>query len=373
MILLLIGTSVIAPILTASCNQNHESFFKISGRNVEFPCQNCLDIYSSTGRYIPRNIIATRLQIFRDKAIVALPRYRPGVPFTIAQFKLDSDLWKPKLKPFASWTIQEEGNCEAIQNAVDLFMDPMAILWVLDLGICNTLEQPVRRCGPKIWGLNPEDGKIVKTVNLDTLVSTESRLQFLVVDYSDEMIPFAYISDAGTGAIIVLNLALSTGYRVVLPGVVAAHCGAKDILYLQLSHKPSGNILYFSYLSSPRLFSIKASYLQTRHTADALVDVGGKPAGTQMVLLGTNNESIYFRYKGESDIYLWNCDSSFKPDNFVLVQKGGECRMATQVVSGWKQLMLVIESNFHDFITNSTGSLDASVAVYPLDKASDCT
>lgn len=371
---LLVGTMLVAATLAACCDKNliQELNFRVSGTDLLFPCASTKNIYTSTGRYIPKNVIATRMQIYKDDAIVALPRYRPGVPFTIGKFNLKHKGCKAQLEPYPCWSIQEEGNCKAIQNAIDLFLDPLDRLWVLDLGICNTLEQPVKRCDAKIWGMNAENGEIIKTVSLQSFVAPESRLQYVIVDYSADGLPFAYISDAGTGAIIVINLTTGSGYRVVLPPAVSADCPVKDILYMQLARKPSGNVVYFTYLSSPRMFSIKAEYLQTGQASGAVIDAGGKPEGTQVVLLGTDNGSaIFFRYKGESDVYIWNSDTCFKPDNFLLVQRGGECRMATQVVPGFRKLMWAIESNFHDYITNCTGCLGASMAIFPLVKSNE--
>lgn len=63
-------------------------------------------------------------------------------------------------------------------------------MWALDVGIVNTLEQPIRRCGPKIVAINTADGKLVKSIDLSDLVTAESRLQFLVVDYGADNMPF---------------------------------------------------------------------------------------------------------------------------------------------------------------------------------------
>ncbi|KAL1498204.1 hypothetical protein ABEB36_009040 [Hypothenemus hampei] len=342
---------------------------KLSGSDLQFPCCSTKNIYTSTGRYISKNVIGTRMQFFHDTAFLLLPRYRPGVPFSLAKFNLTSSNGKVLLEPFPSWTLQEEGNCESIQNAIDLFMDPFERLWILDLGIVNTLEQPIRRCSAKIWGFNASSGEILSVINLENLLGDNSRLQYILVDYSSEGMPFAYISDAGAGAIIVLNLLTSTGYRVVLPRAVSVNCGVKDILYVQLARKSTGNVVYFSYLSSPRLFSIKTSCLQSGEVSGAILDVGSKPVGTQMVLLGTDNgEGIFFRYKGQSDIYLWKSDDIFDGAKFSLVQRGGDCRLATQVVPGWGKVLWIIESNFHDYIAGTHGCLGATVALYPMVK-----
>lgn len=134
--------------------------FSLSGHSLDWPCQNTKNIYMTNGRYIARNVIATRTQIYKDDAIVAMPRYKPGVPFTLGVMSLKIKDCEPKVAPFPCWQIQEEGNCQALQNVVDVVLDFQDILWVLDVGIVNTLEQPVRRCPPKLVGINAKSGKV---------------------------------------------------------------------------------------------------------------------------------------------------------------------------------------------------------------------
>lgn len=360
----------------AYCNKNliPDLSFKLSGADLAFPCDSTRNIYKTTGRYVPKNVIATRMQVFRDDAYIALPRYKHGVPFTLAKFSLKSRGCKAVLAPYPCWSLQEEGNCEAMQNVVDLAIDANDNLWVLDTGIVNTLEQPVLRCKPKVVGIDLKTGLVIKVVSLETLVTPETRLQYLVVDYSKEGTPFAYIADGGSGAIIVVDLLLGTGFRIVLPSAVTIGCpdGLKDVLYIALARKPCGNVLYFTYLGATSLFSIKAEYLQKGQANGAVVDVGAKPTWHQFVLLGTDNgAAIFFRYKGESDIYIWNSDTGFKSENFLLVQKGDDCRLSTEVVAGYKKLMWAIESNFHDYVLGCDGSLGPSMAVHPLIKTCD--
>lgn len=143
------------------------------------------------------------------------------------------------------------------------------------------------------------DNQVVKVVDLSQLVSTNSRLQYLVVDYAHDGQVFLYISDAATRAIIVYNVTGDHGYRVVLPKAVILGCSRKDVLYLALVRKSCGTpVLYFTYLSSSRLFSIKADNLRKGKTDGSIVDVGAKQH--KIVLLGTDNGcAIFFRNKGE--------------------------------------------------------------------------
>lgn len=155
----------------------------ISGHDVKFPCPSTKNIYTSSGRYEPRNIIATRLQIGREDAFVVLPRLKSGVPFTLSRVALKKSGCTTLLEPYPSWAMQEEGDCDALQSAVDLVLDPQDILWVLDTGIVNTLEQPVRRCSPKVVAIDTKSNKVMKRIDLSDVVTEDSRIQHILVDY----------------------------------------------------------------------------------------------------------------------------------------------------------------------------------------------
>lgn len=50
----------------------------------------------------------------------------------------------------------------------------------------HTLEQPIKRCPPKIVAISMKTGKVVKVIDLSALVEKASKLQYLVVDYDKE-------------------------------------------------------------------------------------------------------------------------------------------------------------------------------------------
>lgn len=158
----------------------------------------------------------------------------------------------------------------------------------------------------------------------------------------------------------------------MLPTACGSVQGGSDVLYILLVHKSTGKYLYFTFLKSTRLFSIKTEHLRQGAGAGAVVDVGPKPSGLQMVLLGTDNKSgVFLRYKGQSDIYMWDAETCFKASNLIEVQRGGDCRLATQVMPGFRRHMWTIESNFHDYISDNLGCVGASVILHPVVKSND--
>ncbi|XP_054013477.1 major royal jelly protein 1 [Hylaeus anthracinus] len=338
----------------------------LSGQTLDWPCQSTKNIYETSGRYIAKNVIATRAQVYQDQVILAMPRYKPGVPFTLGSVSLKAKDCSPKVAPFPCWAIQEEGNCQALQSAVDIVLDMQDILWVLDIGIVNTLEQPVRRCPPKVVGVNAKTGKVVKVIDLSHLVDASSRLQYMAVDYAEDGQVYVYVSDAATRAIIVYNVTADSGYRVVLPRAVTSGAEKRDALYLALIRKSCGTgVLYFTYLGSNRIFAIRAANLRAGNANGSVAEVGAKKS--KIVFLGTDNgAAIFFRMKGEGDVYMWNTETAFVQDNFQLVQKGSDCRLPTGVIPGYKRLMWVIESNFQDYIQNAVSCSGASVSLHPL-------
>lgn len=234
-----------------------------TGGHFEWPCPSTKSLFKTSGKYISKNVIATRAQIRGDEIFLALPRYKSGVPATLARTSFKHGSCQTTLVPFPCWSMQEEGNCQALQSVVDIVLDNNDILWALDVGIVNTLETPVRKCPPKIVAFSARTGKVLKVIHLDGLITHSSRLQYLAVDYSSDSRCFIYVSDAATRAIIVYDVQASKGFRVMLPKAVSQGAPRRDVLYLALVRKSCGStVLYFSYLSSKHLFSIKTEYLQ---------------------------------------------------------------------------------------------------------------
>jgi len=237
-----------------------------TGGSFHWPCASTKSLYKSSGKYVSKNVIATRAQAYKDELFLALPRYKPGVPATLVKTQLRKGSCHTTLTPFPCWSMQEEGNCHSLQSVVDLVLDSNEVLWVLDTGIINTLENPIRKCAPKVVAFCVKTGKVLKILSLEGLVCNTSRLQYLAVDYNPNGRCYVYVSDAASRAIIVYDVQASSGFRVVLPKAVVQGCSRRDVLYIALARKSCGtHVLYFTYLGSKRMFSIKTEHLCSGH------------------------------------------------------------------------------------------------------------
>uniref|UniRef100_A0A182SH53 Bee-milk protein n=1 Tax=Anopheles maculatus TaxID=74869 RepID=A0A182SH53_9DIPT len=335
-------------------HEEHEycdKVYRINGNSIDFPCESTKNIYISTQRYMARNVMPVRFQCDHNRVIIAQPRLRAGVPTTLGQIDLNKPSCYAHIKPFPCWAYQEEGNCNSLQSVIDLYVDVKRILWALDSGITNFLEQPIKRCPPKVYAFTLNNDKTVKTIDLSEIVKPSSRLQYLVTDYNESGHPFVYISDAD-GAIIVVDVNSNKIFRVVLPRAISAGCGDSDVLYLLLIPKPKGqSIVIFSYLCGQKVYSIKSEHLRSGKGSSAIVEMGTKRKHS--VLLGTDGgKGVILRYRSESELFLWDTDQPYRECNFELVQNADDCRLATHVSVGKNEHLMCLMSNLSDFLNN---------------------
>lgn len=254
--------------LKGSSSQPQKPDMKWVGADFHWPCSTTRALFKSSGKYLNKNNIATRAQIYRDNFFFALPRYKSGIPATLVKTKFRKGACHTQFEPFPCWSMQEEGKCAALQSVVDLVLDGNDILWVLDTGVVQTLEDPVQKCPPKVMAFNVRTGKLLKSVILDGLVTKNSRLQYLAVDYGRDGRAFFYVSDAANRAILVYDVQANRGYRVILPKAVTEGCTKRDVLYIALTRKTCGtSILYFTYLCANKMYAIQTDYLRNGKTS----------------------------------------------------------------------------------------------------------
>lgn len=163
-----------AMVLTAAASSSASSsaaaaaaafvVYTLNGQNVEWPGSCTRDAYAGAGRYVAKNVMATRVQVWHDRAFVLTPRFRPGVPFTVSAVRLDCRrrCW-PVLSPYPRWSAHDDTDPTAVQNAVDMYLDPTGVLWVLDTGPVDAAEQPVRRARPRVFAIDVNVDKVSRT------------------------------------------------------------------------------------------------------------------------------------------------------------------------------------------------------------------
>lgn len=102
-----------------------DRIYRINGNSIDFPCESTKNIFITTERYKPCSIIPMRFQIDGDneRCFVVLTRLRSGNPVTLGVIDLTRPSCYAHIKPYPCWSYQEEGNCNAFQSVVDIFID----------------------------------------------------------------------------------------------------------------------------------------------------------------------------------------------------------------------------------------------------------
>jgi hypothetical protein len=73
------------------------------------------------------------------------------------------------VRPFPTLEKNVVDDHKAIVNAVDIYMGQNGILWVLDIGVVNTLEEkPKKECEAKVLGIDYGNGR----VSINNILST---------------------------------------------------------------------------------------------------------------------------------------------------------------------------------------------------------
>ncbi|KAE9542607.1 hypothetical protein AGLY_002518 [Aphis glycines] len=334
-----------------------------TGAQYRFECDTVDTLLRDDGRYVPRNNIALRAQICGNDLYLAYPRLRSGVPATVATTCLFTDdvCDEAVLTPYPCLSIQEQGKSGEVQNAVDLYLDTQEVLWVLDTGIVQTMDndaEPLRTGPPIVWAFDLNTRKLYKKIDLTCLTTPMSRLQSLAVDYDETNGKcYVYVSDAANRAVIAYDVVESKGSRVVLPKAIAAGCTKRDVLYVALVRAECGGgaaALIVTYLSGVRAFTVRTEYLR-RGSAGKVTDLGVKP--DRMVILGTDGGTkVFFRYDASPDVQSWDATRPFAVENFSPVYRSDPCFLATQVmIDRDRNRLMVLESNFPDFAQNTVG------------------
>jgi len=89
-----------------------------------------------------------------------------------------------------------------------------------------------------------------------------------------------------------------------------------------------------------------------------------------MIFLGVSYGSVlYFRIRGETDLYSWDTNKIFLEENFMIVWKSKDCRKITHVDVDNDGVLWILESNIQDFIAGQVGCYGPSMLLMPVFEA----
>ncbi|XP_017461593.1 PREDICTED: protein yellow [Rhagoletis zephyria] len=232
----------------------------------------------------PDNVIPFGLEVYRSRMYVALPRWRDGVPASLAYFDLDDKSTKsPSLTPFPNWEAHSlsEPDPELV-SPFRIRADRCGRLWVLDSRIAGVLENTTIFGPAQLLVYDLHNDNLLRRYRFPSShIKQGSFYANLAVEDADCENTFAYAADLGAPGLVVYSWAVDNSWRVqhnfFHPEPLAGNYSIGGIefqwddgLYgLALSKaQPDGfATLYFHPLSSTTEFAVNTRMLRNKTLA----------------------------------------------------------------------------------------------------------
>ncbi|KAJ8730122.1 hypothetical protein PYW07_017160 [Mythimna separata] len=321
----------------------HSKNLAWNGGPLHLQCEYGTDLWMSSA-YVKENVIAVKTVPYKDDIYVITPRMKPGVLATL--WLIIRGKKGVELQPYPELRDHKLSDCNAIQNAVDFYLDHLGKLWVLDTGVIDTLANPRCTCPPKVVVINLLLGKLIKRIDISSLLEANSLLQNIVVEYGLGGKTFIYASDASRGAILVHEMSSGAGWSVVASGPAS---GLQIALVKRVAH----TVLILVRLHYPGIIELDTTALRRQDSLTPLTVFGEhcKP----VVLLGADGSHVYLRHIECSDVLVWNTHDAFNSSRLDNIHSAGP-RMTTTAVAAdpLKHELLVLDSNYQDTLQGNS-------------------
>ena len=215
--------------------------------------------------------------------------------------------------PDASWNGLNGANdsAKSFVRLNALRFGPDGLLWVVDTG-APTFASPVKHGAVKLVVIDTKLDKVVRVYHLDSSIKSKSYIDDLRFHAGK-----AYITDAGSPGIIVLDIKSGSSYRVlddrpsttdqrpmIAEGTRMSKPDGSDILIHadQLEVSPDGQYLYFQPSSGP-LYRIETTYLDNQTLTDEVRSAHARLFAASPTTGGTAIDA-------DGNIYLSDVDNS---------------------------------------------------------------
>ncbi|XP_062121020.1 protein yellow [Drosophila sulfurigaster albostrigata] len=294
------------------------------------------------GAFKPANVLPFGLEIHRNRMFVTLPRWREGVPASLAYFDLnDNSTTMPVLTPFPSWVAHSL--TEADPELVSPFRvrgDRCGRLWVLDSRISGVLEK-TKLYGPaqlSVYDLH-NDNLLRRHVLPEGQTKQSSFFANLAVDDGDCENTFAYLADLGAPGLVVYSWKERESWRVqhhfFHPDPMSGNFSIQGIefqwddgLYGLALSKPQANgfaTLYFHPLSSTMEFSVSTSVLRNKTLATSsdiyrefkVLGSRGLNAQAGAQCLDAETGVLFYALPNQNSVGCWQTSNSYKSQDRV--------------------------------------------------------
>lgn len=213
-----------SPHITNHKRQNRNPFDVIyEWRQLDFEYPSFLDRQRAilNGDFIPSNNLPLGVDRWRNRLFVTMPRWKNGVPASLATLPLPALERSPTMRPYPSWDWHAnpealQPDCSRLMSVYRIWIDECERLWVLDAGIVNATIRINQVCPPKIIVFDLRTDQPIFSYELPSdQVKEESLHSNLIVDIRNGRCQdaHAYITDVWRFGLVVFSLAKGRSWR----------------------------------------------------------------------------------------------------------------------------------------------------------------
>ncbi|XP_043248845.1 protein yellow-like [Colletes gigas] len=295
------------------------------------------------GHFIAENNLPLGIGISKDKVFVTLPKWKSGIPATLATVPKNSNTKSPKLWPYPDWGWHQTGNCEGLTSVFRVEVDECDRLWVLDSGKVEVANGGTQACPPAIFVFDlTTDNLIRKYILPSEQVKEDSLYTNIVVDIRNEDCESAtaYASDVFRYGLVVYDFRNDSSFRVqhhfFFPDPLASNYelhGVKfqwtdGIFGLALSPVDirDDRTLFFHPMSSFREFAVSTSVFRDKRIAeessDHFMPIGrprAKDYGHSSGSVVDRNGVMFFNMATRDSVWCWDTRKEYIPQNLGVI------------------------------------------------------
>ncbi|ENN70589.1 hypothetical protein YQE_12764, partial [Dendroctonus ponderosae] len=295
------------------------------------------------GDYIEENNLPLGIEVYKNRVFISLPKWKKGVPVTLAQLPRVPKEESPALIPFPNWDWHSEKNCDLMTSVFRMQVDTCGRLWVLDSGkISITTEEATQHCPPKLLIFDLETDQLIeKYIFRKEFILQDGLYSNIIIDIREDNCAdaYAYMSDVWRFGIVVYRLFDGKAWRITdhlfYPDPLAARYKLHHLEFywmdgiFGMALSPAGHayedrMLYFHSMSGYREFYVKASYLrEEKSKSDGnAFKVLGQSRGDQGHISSSvmdDNGIMYFNLVTRDSMGCWDSRKPYKRANLGII------------------------------------------------------
>ncbi|XP_011338426.1 protein yellow isoform X2 [Ooceraea biroi] len=321
-----------------------ELMYAWSTLDFEFDSIEARDNAIFEGTYIAENNLPLGLEVWRDKVFITLPKWKAGIPATLATVPRHSKTKSPKLKPYPNWHWHQSENCDGLTSVFRVQVDECNRLWVLDSGKIELVARKANQiCPPAIFIFDLRTDTLIRKYTLpDEQIKQDSLYINIAVDIRNHDCgsAVAYLIDVWRYGIVVYDFFKDSTYRIehhfFYPDPLASRYELHGIKFqwtdgifgIALSPKDAygDRTLFFHPMSSFREFAVSASVFKNKRTAEQSTEkftpVGrprAKDYGHSSGSAIDRNGVMFFNMVTRDSVWCWDTRKEYIPQNFGVI------------------------------------------------------